>query len=544
LRRSSTARTASLAIGLLAIASTSSTALANPTCTPATPSLGDTVSCEYAGGGATTITIPPGTVGVDVTLRGGGGAAGGTDANRGYPGGSGAEVQARLLARTLGSLTVVVGSGGTSQGLGAAGGNGGGFSAIYTGASTSPGDWAAVAGGGGGGGYGTRQCAPARGGEGGGDASGAGRGGDGGDAPGAGGGGVGGGNPGAGGIVTSPLTGTAGVSGVTWGAGGGGGPSGVIRGGGGGAGYGGGGSGGVVNSTSAISGCPTATNDGSGGGAGGSYVKPALQLGLPTYSNSGGAAGGAGGEYWSDPSWYVAGQDGSVVLTFIQTYTVTYDANGATGGPPPTDHWGPYMGGDIVTVCDNHRTDLSCDFPNDDRMTRAGFSFDGWNTAANGSGTAYAPTQTFAISGNTVLYAQWRAPAAPASPGGTGPAAPPAAASSAPVTRMTTPPALRSAAIRCTGAACTTTGALPAGATRVSQTATSGARATARGVARETAATARGTCRVKTTGRGKAATRTYACSIRLAKGSWTITTSALSRTGAVVAQSQKAARVK
>lgn len=38
---------------------------------------------------------------------------------------------------------------------------------------------------------------------------------------------------------------------------------------------------------------------------------------------------------------------------------------------------------------------------------RTGYTFSGWNTAANGSGTAYAAGATFAIAANTTLYAQW-----------------------------------------------------------------------------------------------------------------------------------------
>jgi uncharacterized repeat protein (TIGR02543 family) len=279
-----------------------------------------------------------------------------------------------------------------------------------------------------------------------------------------------------------------------------------------------------------------ATNDGSGGGAGGSHVKPERLVGSAAYDNS----GGTGGD-WAGGVLYPA-EPGSVTLTFVgTTYTVTYDGNGATGGTVGSDHWGPYLAGHIVTVCNNHRTDFSCDFPSDSRLTRDGYTFDGWNTAANGSGTSYAPTNTFAISANTVLYAQWKAIAAAPGPGTP---APPVATPVAAMPAVITPPALRGATTVCVGSACTTTGTLPAGATRVSQAATSGARTLSRAVTREMAATAKGTCRVKTIGKGKAAKRTYMCRIRLAKGTWTITTKALSPTGSVVAQSAKATRVK
>ena len=94
-----------------------------------------------------------------------------------------------------------------------------------------------------------------------------------------------------------------------------------------------------------------------------------------------------------------------------------------------------------VTVCDDHRTNGNCDFPNEDRLTRTGYTFDGWNTAANGSGTSYAPTNTFAITGNTILYAQWKAlpSAAPqtTAPAPTTPAASPALRTTKPKTTAT-----------------------------------------------------------------------------------------------------------
>ncbi|MCC8123252.1 MAG: InlB B-repeat-containing protein, partial [Oscillospiraceae bacterium] len=38
---------------------------------------------------------------------------------------------------------------------------------------------------------------------------------------------------------------------------------------------------------------------------------------------------------------------------------------------------------------------------------RPGFTFTGWNTAPDGSGTAYQPGDTILITGDVVLYAQW-----------------------------------------------------------------------------------------------------------------------------------------
>jgi uncharacterized repeat protein (TIGR02543 family) len=77
---------------------------------------------------------------------------------------------------------------------------------------------------------------------------------------------------------------------------------------------------------------------------------------------------------------------------------VSYDANGATTGAVPVDASSPYTNGATVTVLGNTGS-----------LARAGYTFNNWNTATNGSGTSYTPAATFSISTNTTLYAQWTA---------------------------------------------------------------------------------------------------------------------------------------
>ncbi|WP_238919050.1 InlB B-repeat-containing protein, partial [Clostridium sp. YIM B02555] len=80
------------------------------------------------------------------------------------------------------------------------------------------------------------------------------------------------------------------------------------------------------------------------------------------------------------------------------TYTVTYDGNGNTGGTVPTDSTS-YTGGQTVTAASNSGS-----------LVKTGYTFAGWNTAANGSGTDYAAgSGTFSIVANTTLYAKWTA---------------------------------------------------------------------------------------------------------------------------------------
>ena len=77
------------------------------------------------------------------------------------------------------------------------------------------------------------------------------------------------------------------------------------------------------------------------------------------------------------------------------TYTVTYNGNGNTGGTTPVDGSSPYASGATVTVLGAGG------------LVKTGYTFNGWNTAAGGTGTSYAAGATFTISADTTLYAQW-----------------------------------------------------------------------------------------------------------------------------------------
>ncbi|GHU50256.1 hypothetical protein FACS1894127_5170 [Clostridia bacterium] len=77
----------------------------------------------------------------------------------------------------------------------------------------------------------------------------------------------------------------------------------------------------------------------------------------------------------------------------VATFKVTYDANGGTG--TLTDPISPYVSGEAVKVL------------SPGGIVRAGYNFSGWNTAADGKGTAYAPGATFNITKDTTLYAVW-----------------------------------------------------------------------------------------------------------------------------------------
>ncbi|MEJ2662906.1 MAG: InlB B-repeat-containing protein, partial [Spirochaetia bacterium] len=78
------------------------------------------------------------------------------------------------------------------------------------------------------------------------------------------------------------------------------------------------------------------------------------------------------------------------------TSLVVYLGNGNDDGEPPLD-LDRYGSGSTVTVRNNSGV-----------LQRTGYSFCGWNTAADGSGTDYAEGSTFSMgSTDIVLYAKW-----------------------------------------------------------------------------------------------------------------------------------------
>lgn len=82
------------------------------------------------------------------------------------------------------------------------------------------------------------------------------------------------------------------------------------------------------------------------------------------------------------------------VITAETSKTITYNANGGTNAPEPTVVWGEGSWEGIVTI---------------HNPTRTGYSFNGWNTQANGGGTSYSPADDITLTADIILYAQWTA---------------------------------------------------------------------------------------------------------------------------------------
>lgn len=77
------------------------------------------------------------------------------------------------------------------------------------------------------------------------------------------------------------------------------------------------------------------------------------------------------------------------VSTFV---TITFDANGGSGTVPTAISTKP---GVAETIPSNS-------------LTRTGYAFDSWNTASDGSGTAYVTGSTITPTADVTLYAQWK----------------------------------------------------------------------------------------------------------------------------------------
>jgi uncharacterized repeat protein (TIGR02543 family) len=96
-------------------------------------------------------------------------------------------------------------------------------------------------------------------------------------------------------------------------------------------------------------------------------------------------AGGASITVTADITLYAQWED-------LPLYTVTYSANGGTG---TVSSQGKYSG-ETLTLGSGSG------------LTRFGHTFDGWNTAADGTGTSYAEGDSLTVTADTTIYAKWK----------------------------------------------------------------------------------------------------------------------------------------
>ena len=95
----------------------------------------------------------------------------------------------------------------------------------------------------------------------------------------------------------------------------------------------------------------------------------------------------------SNGSWTGASVVATATVTIpaLVPATITFDANGGSGS---VDAISTYVG-------------VANTIPSNS-LTRAGCTFNGWNTASDGSGTAYATGSTITPASDVTLYAQWQ----------------------------------------------------------------------------------------------------------------------------------------
>jgi uncharacterized repeat protein (TIGR02543 family) len=99
-------------------------------------------------------------------------------------------------------------------------------------------------------------------------------------------------------------------------------------------------------------------------------------------------ADGLGTSYASGLTTYAP--NGNITLYARWTATITFDVNGATGSPATSSSDSTPKPNQVFV---NSISSIQVsNFPTVGTMVKTGFTFDGWNTAANGSGTRYSST--------------------------------------------------------------------------------------------------------------------------------------------------------
>jgi len=99
-------------------------------------------------------------------------------------------------------------------------------------------------------------------------------------------------------------------------------------------------------------------------------------------------ANGTGTPY-TESEVYAFDANMTIYAQWALAYTITFDGNGSDGGS--MDPQIAYESGQINTNV----------------FTRTGYDFTGWNTASDGSGTAYAGGDSYPFDADVTLYAQW-----------------------------------------------------------------------------------------------------------------------------------------
>lgn len=93
---------------------------------------------------------------------------------------------------------------------------------------------------------------------------------------------------------------------------------------------------------------------------------------------------------------------GYITIPARQSWKVAYDANGGTGAPSAGAKY-------YETDAEKASASSGYIYTIGAAPTRTGYTFTGWNTAADGSGTSYAVGDRYTDNAELTLYAQWTA---------------------------------------------------------------------------------------------------------------------------------------
>ena len=133
----------------------------------------------------------------------------------------------------------------------------------------------------------------------------------------------------------------------------------------------------------------------------GNSASPALAKTGYTFAGWNSASNGTGTSY-SQGDTFTINRNNTLYAEWTpvdpSTYTITYNGNTNTSGNAPIDSSSPYTAGSSVTVLGNSASPA---------LAKTGYTFAGWNSASNGTGTSYSQGDTFTINRNNTLYAEW-----------------------------------------------------------------------------------------------------------------------------------------
>jgi len=94
----------------------------------------------------------------------------------------------------------------------------------------------------------------------------------------------------------------------------------------------------------------------------------------------------------TNPITILMNRNKNLIANFTMVYVVTFSANGGIGTIPS------------VQLID---ADNSITLPNNDSLTRIGYTFDGWNADSSGTGINYSAGSSYTPTASVILYAKW-----------------------------------------------------------------------------------------------------------------------------------------